>query len=36
MLCKPICGNGFVEEDETCDDSINKQGDGCSSTCTKE
>lgn len=32
----PICGNGFVEGAETCDDSNTNDGDGCSSACANE
>lgn len=35
--CSPaICGNGFLEGDETCDDGNTTAGDGCSSTCAVE
>lgn len=30
------CGNGVVEQEETCDDGNTADGDGCSSTCTIE
>jgi len=36
LRCTPICGNGFVEPPEQCDDSNLANGDGCSSTCTIE
>lgn len=32
----PVCGNGAVEEGETCDDGGTFAGDGCSVTCTVE
>jgi cysteine-rich repeat protein len=32
----PGCGNGVVDSGETCDDGNTANGDGCSSTCTKE
>jgi cysteine-rich repeat protein len=32
----PVCGNGFVEGSEECDDGNNESGDGCSSTCMSE
>lgn len=32
----PICGNGVVDQGETCDDSNTNNGDGCSSTCQTE
>ena len=32
----PVCGNGVVEGDETCDDGNTADGDGCSSSCTLE
>jgi len=31
-----ICGNGFVEPGETCDDSNSLDSDGCSATCQIE
>ena len=31
-----ICGNGIVEKGETCDDSNQRDGDGCSSSCQRE
>ena len=34
VLCPaPICGNGIIEEPETCDDANTVDGDGCPSTC---
>lgn len=30
---RPACGNGIVEDGETCDDGNTVDGDGCSSTC---
>lgn len=30
------CGNGTVDENETCDDGNTAGGDGCSATCTEE
>jgi len=38
MVVRPvqICGNGIKEKDEQCDDGNNKNGDGCSATCTIE
>ena len=32
----PACGNGELEEGETCDDSGVEPGDGCSAVCTVE
>ncbi len=32
----PVCGNGHVETNETCDDSNTTSGDGCSSSCQIE
>ena len=32
----PICGNGFPQGAEACDDGNLASGDGCSATCTKE
>ncbi|NVB78110.1 MAG: DUF4215 domain-containing protein [Kofleriaceae bacterium] len=32
----PVCGNGVVEDGETCDDGNTWGGDGCSSSCQPE
>jgi cysteine-rich repeat protein len=32
----PVCGDNKVEAPEACDDGNKTDGDGCSSTCTKE
>src|SRR5678816_168482 len=32
----PVCGNGYVENAEQCDDGNTTSGDKCSSTCTLE
>src|SRR5690606_27554865 len=32
----PICGDGLLEGDETCDDGNLDPADGCSATCTME
>lgn len=32
----PVCGNGFVEGLQQCDDKNNISGDGCSSDCVVE
>jgi cysteine-rich repeat protein len=32
----PVCGNGVVEEGETCDDANASGGDGCSASCEAE
>ncbi len=32
----PVCGNGKIEADETCDDDNRAGGDGCSSNCRLE
>ncbi|MFZ5890656.1 MAG: EGF domain-containing protein [Myxococcota bacterium] len=32
----PVCGNGLLEEGETCDDQKPADGDGCSAKCTLE
>ena len=32
----PVCGNGIVEEGETCDDGNSRPGDGCSGLCRQE
>jgi len=32
----PICGNGIVQEGETCDDGNTTSGDGCDSSCYTE
>ncbi|WP_083682736.1 DUF4215 domain-containing protein [Archangium sp. Cb G35] len=31
-----VCGNGFVEGSESCDDGNTASGDGCGSTCASE
>jgi cysteine-rich repeat protein len=31
-----VCGNGIIEDGETCDDGNVTSGDGCSATCTVE
>ncbi len=33
---QPLCGNGFIEPREECDDNNNLDGDGCSVVCQKE
>lgn len=36
-ICRPIvCGDGFIEADEQCDDGRDIEGDGCSATCTHD
>lgn len=32
----PVCGNGYVEAGEQCDDSNTEDTDGCSATCDRE
>lgn len=32
----PFCGDGFVDDDEECDDGNDVDGDGCSSACEVE
>jgi len=32
----PFCGDGFVDDDEACDDGNDLDGDGCSSACEAE
>ena len=32
----PACGNGIIEEGETCDDGNSALGDGCSGACKLE
>lgn len=32
----PVCGNAFTEEDETCDDGNQINGDGCDASCQSE
>ena len=32
----PVCGDGMLEDGETCDDGNTADGDGCSSTCQTE
>jgi hypothetical protein len=34
--CAAVCGNGYRENNEGCDDGAKNSGDGCSSTCTVE
>ncbi len=36
VVVADICGNGFVERAETCDDGNTTAGDGCSATCATE
>lgn len=36
VITADICGNGFPERAETCDDGNTTAGDGCSATCTTE
>jgi len=36
VFIAPVCGNGTLEGDETCDDGNTADGDGCSATCTVE
>ena len=35
LLIESLCGNGVINSTETCDDSNNKDGDGCTATCQK-
>jgi cysteine-rich repeat protein len=35
-LSPATCGNGVIEQPETCDDGNTTAGDGCSATCTLE
>ena len=35
-ICLPICGDGLIIGNETCDDKNTISGDGCSSTCIVE
>ena len=36
-ICAPmICGDGYLDEGEECDDGNNIDGDGCSAICTDE
>lgn len=35
-VCAPICGDGLVEGDETCDDGDLTSGDGCNAACRIE
>ncbi|MDI1447487.1 DUF4215 domain-containing protein [Polyangium sp. 6x1] len=32
----PVCGDGVVEGEETCDDGNTTDGDGCNATCTSD
>jgi cysteine-rich repeat protein len=34
--CEPVCGNGWVDLEEACDDGGVAPGDGCSATCQPE
>ena len=34
--CQNVCGNGFVDPGEQCDDGNTVSGDGCSATCQSE
>ncbi|KNC52946.1 peptidase domain-containing protein [Thecamonas trahens ATCC 50062] len=34
--CTPVCGDGFREGSEECDDGNTSDGDCCSSTCTRD
>lgn len=36
LVCDPVCGNGFVEAGEACDDGNATPEDGCSSSCAPE
>lgn len=36
MVCCAICGNGYQEGDEVCDDGNIMDGDGCLVTCVLE
>jgi cysteine-rich repeat protein len=36
QIPEPVCGNGVIEGDETCDDGNIEDGDGCSSVCLIE
>jgi len=36
QACPVVCGDGFLEGTETCDDNNTVSGDGCSSTCQVE
>lgn len=33
---EPVCGNGVIEDAETCDDGNIENGDGCTADCTAE
>jgi MYXO-CTERM domain-containing protein len=35
-VVSPVCGNGTLEDGESCDDGNTVDGDGCSSTCETE
>jgi cysteine-rich repeat protein len=35
-IAAPECGDGYVEDDEQCDDGNTTSGDGCSATCRIE
>jgi cysteine-rich repeat protein len=34
--CRPVCGNGVVEDGEGCDDGNAGAGDGCDPSCVRE
>jgi cysteine-rich repeat protein len=34
--CVPVCGNGFLDVDEACDDGNTIDGDGCSADCLSD
>jgi cysteine-rich repeat protein len=34
--CRSVCGNGLLEDSESCDDGNRKSGDGCSPECATE
>jgi cysteine-rich repeat protein len=36
VVVAPLCGNGFIEANEACDDGNVVGGDGCDPTCTLE
>ena len=36
ILCSDVCGNGYLDKGEACDDGNIRNGDGCSANCQGE
>jgi len=32
--CRPVCGNGFLEAGEVCDDTSKREESGCKADCS--